>query len=411
MERWGPLDGVRILDFSWVVAGPQATRILADFGAQVIKVEYEGRPDPMRFSEPVPGPPENLDRSGMYNNLNRNKLGFTVNARHPNGLDILKRLVTLSDVVIENFRPGVMESWGLGYEQLAGINPAILYVSVSGFGHTGRNSSYSTWGPTAQALSGLTLMSGLPGEAPAGWGYSYMDHSAGYYAAAAVLMGMFHRQQSGEGQYVDCSQVECGMVLTGPALLDYSVNGRPYRREGNPPGNRSSNPAVAPHGVYPCSGHDRWIAISVMNDGQWQALCGAMDNPDWCAGEPFSSLPARCEHQDELDLHIAAWTGQQDARKLMHALQAAGVPAGMVQNARDRIEHDPQLNDRGFYPDLEHPWLGRRKFEGMPARLSETPGDLRRAGPVIGQHNGFVLGEVLGFDDAAIAAMAAEAVW
>ncbi len=426
VERWGPLDGVRILDFSWVVAGPQATRILADFGAQVIKVEYEGRPDPIRFSEPVPAPESvpsgaegpvrsamegNLNRSGMFNNLNRNKLGFAVNAVHPTGLYLLKQLVALSDVVVENFRPHVMESWGLGYREMVAINPGIIYVSVSGFGHAGRNATYSTWGPTAQALSGLTFMSGLPGEAPAGWGYSYMDHSAGYYGAAAILMALHHRQCTGEGQYVDISQVECGMVLTGPVLLDFSVNGRPYRRPGNPPGNRSKHPEVAPHGVYRCAGDDRWIALAVMTDEQWERLAAVMGRPPWATEERFATMDARYQHQDELDGFIGAWTCHQDARELTHRLQDAGVAAGMVQNARDRLENDPQLRERGFYAELEHPVLGRRRFEGMPARLSETVAALRRPGPVMGQDNAFVLGQILGLNQQGIDTLAEEAVW
>lgn len=417
VERWGPLDGVRILDFSWVVAGPQATRILADFGAQVIKVEYEGRPDPIRFSEPVPGPPENLNRSGMFSNLNRNKLSFAVNAVHPTAVQLLKQLISLSDAVVENFRPHVMESWGLGYKEMAAINPSIIYMSVSGFGHSGRNSLYSTWGPTAQALSGLTFMSGLSGQPPAGWGYSYMDHSAGYYGAAALLMALHHRQRTGEGQCIDVSQVECGIALTGPALLDFSVNGRPYRRPGNPPGNRSVYPQVAPYGVYPCApaAHaepaEAWIAISVMNDDQWARLCNAMGEGPWGYEKRFSTMAGRYKHQDELDAFIADWTRPQDARNLMHLLQEAGVPAGMVQNARDRVEDDPQLRERGLYHELDHSQFGRRKFEGMPVRLSETPAEFHRAGPLLGQHSEFVLGQILGLEDEVIAGMAAEAVW
>ena len=412
MERRGPLASVRVLDFSWIVAGPQATRILADFGAEVIRVEYEARVDSIRLGQPAPGTrPGSLNASGLFNNMNRNKLSITLNVVHPKGSELVKRLISVSDVVIENFRAHVMESWGLGYEEMAKLRPDIIYASISGFGHTGRNKSYITWGPTAQAVSGLTYMSGLPDRPSAGWGYSYMDHTAGYYGAAAILMALHHRERTGEGQYIDLSQVECGSVLTGPAVLDYSVNRRPYRRPGNPPGNHSTHPATAPHNTYPCAGEDRWIAISVFDQEQWSALCQVLGDLSWCRQVRFASASARVDHQEELDQKLSAWTSGQDARDLTHRLQAVGVPAGMVQNARDRVEDDPQLRDRGFYQELDHAELGRKKFEAPPVRLSTTPGSLRHASPLLGEHSHYVLHDILGLPDAEIAELAEEAVF
>ncbi len=412
MEREGPLKDVRVLDFSWIVAGPQATRILADFGAQVIKVEYEGRIDSIRMGNPTPGTdPGSVNASGLFNNLNRDKLSLNLNVLHPMGLEVAKRLIAVSDVVIENFRNHVMESWGLSYEEMTKIKPDIIYVSLSGFGHTGRDKTYSTWGPTAQALSGLTYMSGLPGQPSAGWGFSYMDHTAGYYGAAAVMLALHHRQQTGEGQYVDISQVETGMVLTGPQTLDYTVNGRPYRRPENPPGNHSTHPAAAPHNAYRCAGEDRWIAISVFNEPQWAALCGAMGNPDWSREERFSSVLARVDHQEELDQRITDWTSLQVARDLTHRLQALGVPAGMVQNARDRVEDDPQLRERNFHHEMDHAEMGKHRFEGLPIHLSKSPGALHHAAPLLGEHTDFVLREVLRMNDAEIAELAENGVF
>ena len=412
MERQGPLQGVRILDFSWIVAGPQATRILADFGAQVIKVEYEGRIDSIRMGNPVPGtPPGSPNASGTFNNLNRDKLSISINVLIPQGLEVIKKLIAVSDVVIENFRAHVLDAWGLSYEEMTKIKPDVIYVSMSGFGHTGRNRAYSTWGPTAQALSGLTFMSGLPGYPSAGWGYSYMDHPAGYYGAAAIMMALHHRQQTGEGQHVDISQVETGMVLTGPQALDYTVNGRPYRRPENPPGNHSTHPAAAPHNAYRCAGEDRWIAISVFNQQQWAALCQAMGNPDWTREERFSNALGRVDHQEALDKLIGHWTAAQDARELTHMLQALGVPAGIVQNARDRVEDDPQLRERDFYQKLDHPELGEHRFDGLPIHLSRTPSVLHHAAPLLGEHTEYVLREVLNLTDDDIVELAENGVF
>jgi len=408
----GPLTGLRVVDFSWVVAGPQATRVLADFGAEVIRIEYEARIDPSRLGDAAAtAAPGSVNGGLLFNHFNRNKLSFNVNAVHPRGLDLIKRLIAISDVVIENFRAHVLDSWGLGYEAMQRIRPDIIYCSLSGFGHTGRDRAFSTWGPTAQAISGLTMMSGLPEQAPAGWGFSYMDHTAGYYAAAAVLMALHHRNRTGQGQYIDISQIETGMVLTGPAVLDYSVNGRPFRRPGSPPGNRSEHPASAPHGVYPCTDDDRWIAIAVGSDGQWQALRQAMGDPAWAGDPRFATLAARVAHQDELEPALGAWTRTQEARSLMERLQALGVPAGMVQNARDRMEDDPQLRARGAFGVLESAELGPARHEKPHPHLSRTPGSLRLPPPLFGEHSGYVLHDLLGLSEAEVAELAAEAAF
>lgn len=408
----GPLAGLRVVDFSWVVAGPQATRVLADFGAEVIRIEYEARIDPSRLGDAATtAAPGSVNGGLLFNHFNRNKLSFNVNAVHPRGLDLIRRLIAIADVVIENFRAHVLESWGLGYEAMQAIRPDIIYCSLSGFGHTGRDRAYSTWGPTAQANSGLTMMSGLPGAAPAGWGFSYLDHTAGYYAAAAVLMALHHRHRTGQGQHIDISQIETGLVLTGPALLDHSVNGRPFRRPGSPPGNRSEHPAAAPHGVFPCAGEDRWIAIAVFREAQWAALKAAMGEPAWAAEPAYATALARVGHQDALEQHLAAWTRGHEARPLMERLQALGVPAGMVQNARDRMEDDPQLRARGSFGPLESAELGVALHEVPVPRLAVTPGDLRLPPPLFGEHSHYVLHDLLGLSDVEIAELAAEAAF
>src|SRR5579875_708192 len=405
-----PLAGVRVVDFSWIVAGPQATRILADFGADVIRVEYAGRLDSIRIGMVAPdAPPGSVDASGFFNNFNRNKRSVTLNLADPAGRVAIERLIAVADVVIENFSARVMEEKGLSYARMAAINPAIIYISVSGFGHRGRDAEYITWGPTAQAVSGLTLMSGLPDHAPAGWGYSYLDHSAGYYAALAILIALYHRNRSGHGQYIDLSQIETGMVQAGPQILDRSVNGRSYRRPGNPPGNRSSYPAIAPHNTYPCRGDDRWIAIACEDDAQWQALVEVMERPAWALEARFATNTARVANQDALDERIATWTRGFDAHDLMLLLQARGVPAGAVQTAAEIQERDPQLRARGFFVEADHPVLGRHRFEGVPFRMSRSRWRVARGAPLLGEHNAAVLGDLLGYSAESVCDLTLEA--
>ncbi len=398
-----PLEGIRVCDFTWIIAGPTATRSLADFGAEVIRVEHGQAVDAIRLGRPILGDTPTLNNSGFFNYFNRNKKSVLLNARHPDGMDILRRLIAASDVVIENFSDGVLDSWGLGYDELRAIRPDIIYCSISGFGHSGRDRSFTTWGPTAQALSGLTFMSGLPGKPSAGWGYSFMDHTAGYYAAIAVLAAVHHRNQTGEGQQVDLSQVEDGIVLTGPAVLDYTVNGRRWRRDGMPPGNHAWQPAVAPHNTYPCAGDDRWIAIAVMNDAEWSALVRAMDEPSWASEVCFATNAERLANQDTLDDHIAEWTAGQEDYALMALLQAAGVRAAVCQKPSDRVAHDPQFAARNWWTSLPHDELGEARVDGVAPRLSATPGTVRKAAPLLGQHTHEVLAGVLGMSDDEIA--------
>ena len=398
MERNHALQGVRVVDFSHIVAGPTCTRVLADFGAEVIRIEFEQTLDYSRHIPPVlPGSSPN--RSGLFNNINRNKLSATLNAMHPSGMELLHRLISVSDVVAENFSSRVLDRWDLDYEAQRKIRPDVIYISLSGFGHSGPDRDYTTWGPTAQALSGLTFMSGLPGHEPAGWGFSYMDHTAGYYGAIACLMAVHHRNRTGEGQWIDLSQVEGGIAMTGTSILDYTVNQRPFRRPGNPPGNRSTQPAVAPHNTYRCKGEDRWCVISVFNEEQWDSLVKAIGGPEWTKEDRFCSNESRVVNQDELDRAIESWTCQRSPHEVMATLQAVGVPAGAVQNARDKVEDDPQLRARNFLPEVDHPEIGRNKVEAIPVKLSHSPWKLRMASPVLGEHSDYVYRQVLGLTE------------
>ena len=399
-----PLAGIRVCDLTWVLAGPQATQILAEFGADVIKVESVRNVDDARMYPPraEDAAPDDVNASGYHALYNRSKRSIQIDVRNPAGLDLLKQLIAVSDVVVENFSSRVLENWGLTYEELGSIRPNIIYCSMAGLGHRGRDRDHQTFGPTVQALSGLTYLSGLPGREPAGYGYSYMDNTGGYYAAMAILTAIFHRNRTGQGQYLDLAQVEAAINLTGPAILDSQVNGRPNRRPDLPAGNRSQTGADAPHGIYPAAGDDRWIAISVLSDEQWLGFREALGTPEWTAEPSLATAAGRAARQDDIDARVAEWTRTQDPYAAMRLLQAHGVPAGVVQNGEDILEHDEQHKARGFFEEMEHPVLGRTRYNRPVARLSATPGQIRGRAPLHGEHTRQVLGEVLGLDTAAL---------
>jgi crotonobetainyl-CoA:carnitine CoA-transferase CaiB-like acyl-CoA transferase len=396
MERSTALQGIRVLDFGWAMAGPQGTRILADFGAEVIKVESRARIDLARtqFGPFAPGE-RTLESCGYFNNFNRGKLSITLNAAKPKGREILRRLIAISDAVLENFSAGVLERWGLSYEEMRTIKPDIVYVSMAGFGHSGPYRDYRSYGPTIQAVSGLTHLAGFPDLEPASFGFSFMDHTGGFYGCMALLLGLFHRMRTGEGQYIDVAQVEAALTLSGVHLLDFVVNGRPSRRIGN----RSEHPPMAPHGIYRSAGEDRWVAVACRDERDWARFCEATGHPEWHADPRFSDLAGRLKHQDELDRLVETWTRERTPHEAMAILQAAGVPAGAVQLPCEVIEKDPQTRLHHLFPELEHPQFGVTRYDGMPARLSRTPGGPYRHGPLFGEHNDYVYGELLGMSD------------
>lgn len=344
-------------------------------------------------------PPGDVNAGAYHATYNRSKRSVHLNVRDPRGMQLLRRLIAASDVVIENYSSRVLESWGLGYEELERVRPGIIYCSMAGLGHQGPKRDYQTYGPTVQALSGLTYLSGLPEREPAGWGFSYMDHTGGYYAAMAILTALYYRNRTGRGQYIDLSQVEAAITLTGPAILDAVVNGRPNRRADFPIGNRLQARPAAPHGIYPASGEDRWIAIAVTEESHWEAFRRAMVEPEWSKRPEFGDMAARVRNQDELDRLVADWTRQHEARATMAMLQRAGVPAGVVQNGEDLLEHDEQHAARGFFQALDHPVIGPYRYDRPAISLSETPGRIRSRAPLHGEHTRQVLREVLGLTD------------
>jgi len=417
------LSGVRVIDLSWMLASAGSGRFLAALGAEVIKVEHESRWDGMRFSlgtypeggraardaatGPLPTPHwDSPNRGGAFMEINAGKLGISLNLKTDEGKAILTELIEGADIVLEGFSPGTMDRMGFGYERLKEINPDIIYVQQSGLGQRGTYGAARTFGPSAQALTGLSDMSGLPEPwQPAGIGYSYLDWFGAYNMANAVLAALYRRGATGLGCWIDSSQAETGLYLTGTAVLDYSVNGRSWARYGN----RSPYKPAAPHGAYRTAGDDRWIAVAAFTEEQWGALGHVLGDPPWTADERFATRADRLELQDELDALVGAATQSWDGFELMSALQAAGVPAGVCQSAQDRYETDPQLAHLDWLVELDQEEIGRWPVKDHPVDLSATPahigGRFERSGPSYGQDTYDVLTSVLALDDERIAGL------
>ena len=407
-----------MVDFSWVRAGPWATRWLGALGAEIIKIEWpESERGRLPSSTTPQGMEVNLNTSGNFNDTNVNKKSLSLNVRSAKGLEIVKRLIAVSDIVIENFSSRVLQKWGLGYPELCAIKPDIVYVSMSGYGHTGRNHHYTTFGPVAQAAAGLTMLSGMPDKPPAGWGWSYMDDTGGMYGAMCVLTGLYHRNMTGRGQHIDQAQMISSVPMNGPALLDFTVNGRGSRRPGFPPGNRAywpgtpmlnnyRGPTVAPHNAYRTDpgGYNDWCVIVCHTDDEWQHLVQVMGNPAWAQSEKFSTATGRLAHQEDLDQHIEAWSMTLGKYALTDICQQAGVRALPVQSAEDRVEHDPQLRHRDAYLPMTHPALGTHKVQNAPFKLSHTPAINHLPSPQIGQHTREIVEGLLGFSHAELRA-------
>ena len=390
------------------MAGAWATRTLAALGAEVIRIEdpvREGRWDFVRGYPPFVDERRGIELGVGFNACNVEKLGVTINLRDARGRALFERLVAASDVVTENFAAGVLARLGYPYETLERLRPGIVYVSQCGFGSEGPYASFKSWGPLVQAISGLTFLSGLPDRPSAGWGYSYMDQQGGNYMVLAVLAALVQRNRTGQGQRIEIACAEAGASLTGPALLDADVNRRPSRRPGAPHSNRE--PGMAPHGIYPAAGEDRWIAIACRNDDDWRRLAAIIDAP-WCAR--FATLAQREAAQDALDEQLVDWTRARDAQVTAHQLTSAGVPASAVARPGERIDQDPATADWGLWPMTQHREIGTVRADGLPVHFSQTDWRIERGAACLGQHNDDVFGRVLGMSAAEIADLRREHV-
>ena len=403
-----PLEGLRVIDVSMWFAGPMGSRLLADMGAEVIKIESLGHIDPWRgppvitpeLAERMPNAAawtRPYDRSAGFNLQNRNKLGITLDLRTEQGKDIFRKLVEISDVVLENYSPRVMDGFGLDYPALQEINPRIIMMSLPALGRTGPDRDHIAFGQTIDCMSGMAFLTGYPGEGPMlQSGISYGDPLSGMNAAFAILTALHHRRRTGRGTHIDLSQVEGLVSFNADSVMDYTMNGRIRERMGN------RHPAMAPHGCYRCRGEDSWVVISVPSDGVWERLGRTIGRPPWVEDARFADVAGRYRHQDELDRLVEGWTVQHDHYQVMRILQQADIPAGPVLNARELVE-EPHLNERGLYETVTHPEAGTHAYVGMYARLSKTPGGIRTPAPCLGEHNHYVLGEMLGMSDEEIA--------
>ena len=406
----GPLDGLRVLDLTRVWAGPFATRLLGDLGADVLKVEAPFAREP-RFVPPEVAARTHLypdddpgarpwNRNATFNTLNRNKRGITLRLDTPRGRAVFEGLVRRSDVVIENYAPRVMPQLGLDDERLRDLNPGLIHVSMPGYGASGPKRDWTALGPLIEAGAGVAGLMGYRGGGPYRSGVAWPDPAAGLAAVAGLLVALRDREAdpARRGRVVEVAMIEAALAFVGDELLASQARGADLPRDGN----RDSR--SVPQGCYPCAGDDRWIAISVGSDGEWAALCLVAS-----FGAPWRGLTrqGRAERGDEVDAMLSAWTSTQEAHALMGRLQGAGIVACAVSDARD-LSQDPHLSARGFWTTLDHEDVGPRVYPGIAVRLSRTPATSRYAAPLLGEHNHEVLRDLLGMSPEEVADLAEE---
>lgn len=399
------LSGVNVLDFTWWGAGPFGTKYLADLGATVLKIESSRRLDWTRVSGPFRREGnKGIDASGLFLHANTSKLSMTLDLTHPKGMQIVKRLVRWADVVVENFSAGTMERMGLGYQELKKVRADIIMVSSSSFGQTGVFLNRRGAAHIGGAMGGHFLLTGWPDRDPGcpasiGWA----DITQPLLSATSILAALHHRRRTGEGQYIDIAQIEVMSHLLAPSLLDYQASEREAPRSGN------RHPDACPHGAFRCQGEDAWCAIACFSDWEWQRLCQAMGEPDWCRDGRFSTLPGRKASEDELERLIETWTVQHSPQEVMALCQQQGVRAGAVQNAADLMDGDPHVKARELFLEIEHPVLGKASHPSTPARFSRTPARTRTA-PMMGEHTDYVCTHLLGMSPEECAALRKEGV-
>ena len=396
-----PLEGIRVVDFGWVAVGPVLSSLLAEFGAEVIKVESSRRldycrliPTPLseeeRISDAFAPRAGQIDRVPLFHQYNRGKLGITVDLRHPRAPELLKRLVAKSDVVVENFSPRVLREVGLDYPTLAKVKPDLIMISCSAVGHGGPWEEVRTFAPSLSSLAGLERLIGYPAERCLGaLTFGYADPSNAHHGLFAVLAALWHRQHTGEGQWIDMSQLEATAGLAGEALMDYFMNGRVWDTQGFTHG------TLAPHGIYPCRGEDEWVALACQTEAEWRGLCQAMGDPTWCREPRFRDLQRRRQSRETLDRLIAEWTRTFSAAEVASRCQAAGVPASPVLGLEAHASH-PYFQSRGTLASVTHAVLGSLSLYTSPIKLQATPGKIQRPAPCLGEDNHLIFRDLLG---------------
>ena len=395
------LAGTKVADFSWLIAGPLTTKYMADFGMEVVRIESFGRPDAVRYQPPFVDGVPGLERSGAFHNLNTGKKSISLNMEMPEAREIAWQIAITSDVITENFTSHVMRQWGLDYESVRAANPGIIYISLSMEGRTGPHKDNRGYGTVLQAMAGISHLTGWPDRAPTIPSTAYTDQVTPHIAAFGLLAALEHRRQTGEGQWLDISQMEAMLHALDATILDALAHGRDAGRVGN----RARYQAAAPHGNYACAGEDSWIAIVVHDDADWVKLASVLrkDGMRWAEREDWATARGRVAAQDELDRLVEGWTRAHDAQALMKRLQAEGIDAGVVQNQRE-VAEDPQLNWRGHTQMVDHPDVGLQGYDGPSFRMNDEAVKLNPA-PLLGEHTREVLKERLGYSDTEIDAL------
>lgn len=382
-----PLEGYRVIDFGWAAAAPRATCLLADMGAEVIKVETRKRPDPVRFG------PDNMERDPekdpLFHSINRNKLGILLDLTHAESIDLIKRLIRISDVVVENFSPGVMKRFTLDYDQLKKIRPDIIMISFPGVGREGPLSDVVTYGPSLAGLAGLDSMIGYEGERVLGMQQAYADINAALFGAFAAQSALCHREKYGKGQHVEVAQIEALLSTMPEPVMEYSMNRR------NPGTLGNVNPCFCVHNNYPCSGEDKWVSIAIRTEEEWKGFCRAIGEPSWTQRQDFADGYKRTVNRRELDRLIGEWTIGKAPDEVMQILQKQGVAAAPCADTEERF-FNPHFQHRENIVNIEHPVTGVDFVPNVVCNLSQTPGKIRRPAPLLGEHNDYVFGELLG---------------
>ena len=380
------MEELRVLDLTRVAAGPYATRIIADFGAEVIKLQTKKIATGAESNE-----------SAYFRAWNRNKRSITLDLSYPEAKDLFLELTRISDVVLENFSPRVMQNWGLNYNNLKKVRPDLIMISMSAMGQTGPWKNFVAFGPTLQSLGGLTYLTSFSKDTPLGLGYAYADMIAGLYGVVAILAALEYRQQTGCGQYIDLSEYEAVCTTIGPILLDAFINPNNIL----PQGNSATHIPAAPYGCYKCSGEERWCTVAVFSEDEWQSLCNVLGNPSRAEDERFSSLSNRKKNGLELDEWLGDWMAKRSAEEAVQLLQAAGIPAGVVQNAGD-LAGDPHLHARNFFTALDGLDRDGTKTDTSPMKFIHHKNEPWRAAPSLGRDNYYVYRELLGLTEAEI---------
>ena len=397
-----PLEDLKVLDFSWVVAGPMVGRVLADFGATVIRVETTKKVDTARLIGPYQEGKPGVENSALFGNVNAGKYGMTLDMSTEAAREITLDLVRWADVVVESFSPGVMKKWGLDYESLCQINPKIIMLSTSLLGSTGPYSKFAGFGNLGSAMSGIMNLAGWPDEAPKGPFGPYSDYIGPRFSLVMLLAAVDHSKRTGKGCNIDMAQVEAGIHFISQGMLDYEVNHKEIDRNGN------ADKQMAPHGVYPCLGHTpltaSYVAISIQNDEQWQTFATIMDGKELAANQDYLTFEQRLENTEMIDKIITQWTSQLTALDVERILQSNQIPAHIVASSKDALE-DPQLQHRGHFIELDHPLHHKTVVEASRYHLSDTPASVQRPAPMIGQDNEWILRNVLKYDENTISSL------